>query len=200
MELSFEISLLLTMHPMGWLPPSITTHVVESHPEIFESRKNNNKYKGNGGITLPGTNFVGPGNNLVDNNGKSNFTRLPDHCADWVAMENDADYYNASVTNKNQIHDIENIDNKAINMAWNECLSTQPIITRALVAGLQAKQHLELLAEQSVYPFGSNNAVYPGSSDSVQTITWFNKSNSRRRNSVGKHAFSLLWTSTSRKR
>lgn len=179
-------SIVSTMIPMGWLPPSITLSTIESNPEYFEHQ---NKYKGNKGITLPGTNFVGPGNNLVDKDGKANFTRLPDHCADWVAMEHDVDYYNANAQKTNQIHQIQQIDEKAINQAWRECETSQPITTRALVAGLQAKNHFELLAEQAVYPFGSNEAVYPGTSNtSTKPITWFSKSHSRRRNPVGKHA------------
>lgn len=174
------------MLPMGWIPPSITQNTVESLPSYF---KKENKYKGNGGITLPGTNFVGPGNNLVDDEGKSNFTRLPDHCVDWVAMEHDVDYYNANATKKNQIHEIQQLDDKAIDQAWKECLSSQQFTTRALAAGLQAKQHLEILAEQAVYPFGSNEAVYPGAAvKSKEPIPWFTKTLSRRRNNVGKHA------------
>jgi hypothetical protein len=189
------------MHPIGWLPPSITNSVAQSVQSNLENSKNDvetNKYKGNGGITLPGTNFVGPGNKLVDSNGKANFNRLPDHCADWVAMEHDADYYNASITHRNQINEIEKIDNKAIQTAWKECLSNQPFTTAALVAGLKAKNHMELLAEQSVYPFGSNEAVYPGSTSTASSpITWFTKAKSRRRFEVGKHDFSISRTPTS---
>lgn len=134
----------------------------------------------------------------MDENGKPNFTRLPDHCADWVAMEHDADYYNASITNQGQIHEIEKIDSKAIDMAWKECFSNQPVTTAALMAGLKTKNHMEILAEQAVYPFGSNRAVYPGTTSvKGEPITWFTKANSRRRGEVGKHAFSLSWPPTS---
>ncbi|KAE9523853.1 hypothetical protein AGLY_015741 [Aphis glycines] len=149
------------------------------------TNKQQNSYKGNGGVTFPGTNFIRPGNKLVDDNGNANFNRLPDHCADWVAMEHDADYYNATVTNHNQIHEIEKIDDKAIDAAWNECFANQPVTTAALVAGLKTKNHMETLAEQAVFPFGSNEAVYPGTSSTQgKPITWFTKSNSRRRAEV----------------
>ena len=189
------------MFHTGYMPMPYEFQPVLNNNNESDKTKEENYYGGNGGITFPGTNFVGPGNKLVDDKGQANFTRLPDHCADWVAMEHDADYYNANITNHNQIHEIEKIDDKAIKAAWKECFSNQLLTTAALVAGLKAKNHMEILAEQSVFPFGSNEAVYPGSSSTTgKPITWFSKSLSRRRPGVGKHATTLFRSPTSFKK
>lgn len=100
----------------------------------------------NGGITLPQTQFVGPGNRVVDSDNKSNFNSLTDNCLDWVALEHDVDYHNIGSTDNTQIPNVEKLDNKAIDNAWRECKLSQPISTAVLVRGLKTKQHIEDLA------------------------------------------------------
>lgn len=59
--------------------------------------------------------------------------------------------------------------------------------------GLRTKQHLEELAEAAVYPFGSNNAVYPRVSE-AKKIDWFTKKLSRRRPVLRK--YETCWATT----
>jgi len=164
---------------------------------IEESNQRKSMNYKNGGITLPQTQFVGPGNNVVDENNKSNFNSLPDNCLDWIALEHDVDYHNVGNTDNRQLYNIENLDNKAIDNAWRECFAKQPIATSVLAAGLKLKQHAEVLAETASWPFGKNNAVYPPSTTNKKEIDWFTKVKSRRRNNTGEHAFSVFRSSSS---
>eukprot|EP00102_Acyrthosiphon_pisum_P026128 XP_016663338.1 PREDICTED: uncharacterized protein LOC103310565 [Acyrthosiphon pisum] len=150
--------------------------------EEHQTRKYAN-YK-NGGITLPQTQFVGPGNRVVDKDNKSNFNQLPDNCLDWTALEHDVDYHNAGNTGSTQLHEIAALDNKAIDAAWRECLSSQPLGTSILASGLNVKQHFEHLAETISWPFGKNQAVYPPSTSNTQHIDWFDKKLSRHRGTL----------------
>lgn len=100
----------------GSVNPSIQLDVLQSQGIDLNKKSE----KGNYGLTWPNHEFMGPGNNLVDKEGKSNFKQLPKNCVDWHAMEHDVDYYNASMTNTD-VANIENIDNKAINNTLGEC-------------------------------------------------------------------------------
>lgn len=102
----------------------------------------------NGGITLPQTQFVGPGNRVVDENNKSNFNSLRDNCLDWVALEHDVNYHNAGSTASTQLHEKAELDDKAIGDGWKECFGSQPIATSVLASGLSIKKHFELLLKQ----------------------------------------------------
>lgn len=142
----------------------------------------------NGGITLPQTQFVGPGNRVVDSDNKSNFNSLPDNCLDWIALEHDVDYHNIGSTGNTDIQNVEKLDNKAIDNAWRECTLSQPISTAVLVGGLKTKQHVENLAENVSWPFGKNKSLYPRVNTNTKEIDWFNKKLNRRKNITGKYA------------
>lgn len=150
----------------------------------------------NGGITWKDHGFMGPGNKVVDKENKSNFKQLPDKCTDWVALEHDVNYHNLSLNGRPNINDVADVDNRAIKSANAECASNQPWSTKVLSVGLSAKQHFEELAEAAVYPFGSNTAVYPRSNQGAKEITWFNKSNKRKKDNSSEYAFSLFRTSS----
>lgn len=155
-----------------------------------EQRRKGMNYK-NGGITLPGTQFAGPGNRVVDENNKSNFNSLPDNCLDWIALEHDVDYHNAGNTGETDLYKIEQLDNKVIDNGWRECRLSQPLSTSVLASGLSIKQHFEQLAETASLPFGKNKAIYPPI-EKKQHINWFDQVKSRRRNLTGEYGFSLL--------
>jgi len=163
--------------------------------EEYQRRKSTN-YK-NGGITLPQTQFVGPGNRVVDSNNKSNFNSLPDNCLDWVALEHDVDYHNAGHTDKTQLYQVAELDKKAIDTAWRECRISQPLGTSILASGLGIKQHFEDFAETVSWPFGKNKAVYPPTTTNTKEIDWFNKTLSRRRGSLTGNGFSISWPPSS---
>jgi len=127
----------------------------------------------NSGITLPKTQFVGPGNRVVDDKGKSNFNSLPDNCADWIALEHDVDYHNAGDDNTRSIPYIMSLDNKAMTNAIKECMAQQPITTSILVGGLKAKQQIENYTESVSWPFGNNNSIYPRPDENGSHINWF---------------------------
>jgi len=54
---------------------------IEIDSILNEKNKTKTNFK-NGGITLPNTQFVGPGNRVVDKNNQSNFNSLPDNYLD----------------------------------------------------------------------------------------------------------------------
>lgn len=148
----------------------------------------------NGGITLPGTQFVGPGNKVIDDKGRSNFNALPNNCIDFVALEHDVAYHNATVTGKTDTASINKLDDKAINDALHECYSTQKFETLALVAGLKTKQHLESTWDNARGVFSSSQAVYPGGRTDAPIIPWF-QPKSRRKNAVGNYETFITSTS-----
>lgn len=143
------------------------------------------KIADNGGITLPGYQFVGPGNRVVNDKGSSSFNALPRHCVDWQALEHDVNYHNASVSDKRNIYDVAALDDVAIDNTLKECLVSEPLESAILVGGLKAKQVLEESYQNSVgFVFG-DKAVYPTSSSSTKTpINWFSEAKSRNKNHV----------------
>lgn len=153
-----------------------------------KERRERTNYK-NGGITLPDTQFVGPGNRVVDKDNKSNFNSLPDNCLDWIALEHDVDYHNNGNNGNTDIQTISTLDDKAIDNAFKECKWKQLVATAVLAGFLKAKQHFENLAESITWPFGKNKAIYPPPTSNTEHINWFDKNLSRRRNTTGEHGF-----------
>lgn len=140
---------------------------------------------------MPNTQFVGPGNRVVDENNHSNFNSLLNNCLDWVALEHDVAYHNLSESGNTKLYQVEVEDDKAIDNAWRECRTQQPVGTAVLIGGLKTKQHFERLAESISWPFGNNNAIYPRPISNIQHINWFDQMKSRRR-ILGKYGFSIF--------
>lgn len=124
--------------------------------------------KNTGGITWSGSQFTGPGNKLVDSEGKSNFTELPKTPLDWVTLEHDVDYYNVTNPTKDKIWEL---DKKAILSSWD--IKDPYYGAAATITGLVAKNILERTDEAIT---GDPFAVYPKpKATEAKPITWFNK-------------------------
>nr|QVW56783.1 MAG: putative structural protein [Phylloscopus schwarzi parvoviridae sp.] len=168
-------------------PTEVLTHRQQQQKKI------DNEYlgaKNTDGWTWPGSQFTGPGNRLVNENGKSNFTELPKTPLDWITMEHDVDYYNATNTNKN---DIWEMDKKAIKAAWD--VNDPYYGAAATIAGLVIKNIAERTDEAIT---GDPYAIYPKvkSVDKVE-IPWFKKHQSIRRKELSEYyAFSLSGSSS----
>lgn len=142
---------------------------------------------------MPQTQFVEPGNRVVDENNKSNFNSLPDNCLDWIALEYDVNYHNAGSTANTKLYEIASLDDKAITEGWNECFGIQSIAKFVLASGLSIKKHLETFVEPASWLFGKNNAIYPRQTPNAKPINWFNKKLSRHRGTLtGNNGFSIL--------
>lgn len=61
----------------------------------------------NGGLTWFGSSFTGPGNRLIDKDGRFNAVSLPHSPNDWVTMEHDVAYNNADDTNIDEITEVD---------------------------------------------------------------------------------------------
>ncbi|ACI01076.1 putative structural protein [Dysaphis plantaginea densovirus] len=121
--------------------------------------------KNTGGLTWPGSQFTGPGNRLVDENNKSNFTELPKTDLDWVTMEHDVDYFNAANPTKDKVWEM---DKKAIKAAWD--VNDPYYGAAATIVGLVAKNIAERTDEAIT---GDPFAIYPQSKKSSYEIPWF---------------------------
>lgn len=165
----------------SWSLNRAPTQVKEFPVEQLTQRQKDQKvidetYKGaknTGGITWNGSQFTGPGNRLVDEQGKSNFTELPKTPLDWITLEHDVDYYNAANPTKD---DVWNMDKKAILSSWD---TKDPYYgAAATIVGLVAKNIAERTDEAIT---GNPFALYPNKKENDHQITWFKKHESIRR-------------------
>lgn len=121
----------------------------------------------NDGITWFGSQFTGPGNRVITDDGKYAANSLPRLPNDWVTLEHDVDYHNATNTSKDNIWEL---DKKAI---LSSLRTTDPYGGNiATAVGLVAKNIVERTHEAIT---GSSQAIYPKKSTSHVHIPWFDR-------------------------
>lgn len=131
----------------------------------------------NDGITWFGSSFTGPGNRLIDKDGHFNAVHLPHSPNDWITMEHDVEYNNASDAN---IEEITKIDYSAVGNALSVPDPWYGNVATAV--GLVVKNAAERTVEGIT---GSPEALYPSSSKQpTPHISWFDKTVNRRRGAL----------------